>query len=347
MGNHHKLKILLTVLLVTSGGSVLAEPYNAPKSSPPAKSSPVENRVTLPSAGGEMLEAVVATVNEVPITLTDVLKRLPQPKKLTLLEASRDTEFKQVLDAVILEKLIEEEAKTKRIDTSDGEIEEYVNEVAQRNNMDRAAFEAALQSEGKSIADYRRQVRVEILKSKILSSSVRGSVSVSDAEIENYLKENPDAAPAGASVKLRQIMIKTEGRSEQEAEEKIKTIREKVEDGEDFADTARAISEAPDASDGGLLGVVAEKDLSAEIFDAIATLDAGEISEVVKTGAGFHLFKVEEKSAGASEDDDDDAKEAIRKDAARKALMDRKAQEKLSSFFVHDLYQSHSVDKKI
>jgi parvulin-like peptidyl-prolyl isomerase len=330
-------------LAVTLG--VTLQVSATPQQKPPYPTSRPAQITPLPP--GEMLEAVVATVNEVPITLTDIQKRLSVPRKLTLLEASRDTEFKQVLDAVILERLIEEEAKAKRLETSSAEIEEYINEVAQRNGLDRPAFESALASENKSLSDYRKQVRVEILKSKLLSASVRGSVSISDTEIDNFLKENPESAVEGATVKLRQILVKTDGRSGEEAEEKIHEILKKIDDGQDFASIARASSESPDAAEGGLLGTVAEKDLSTEIYDAISSLDAGKVSDVVRTQRGLLIFKVEEKADGASEDDDEDTKIAIRREAARKALMDRKAQEKLSSFFVHDLYQSHSVEKKI
>lgn len=316
----------------------------SPSTAPPKASANLNPIVT---GQGEMLEAIVATVNEVPITLTDVIKRLPNARRLTLAEASKDIEFKQVLDSLIMEKLVEEESKAKHIDTSDAEIEEYVNEVAQRNNLDRTAFENALRTEGKSVADYKRQVRLEILKSKLLSQSVRGSVSVSDAEIETYLKENPESGSTAATIKLRQILVKTDGRTDEEARSKIEQAKSKVEDGDEFSEVAQEMSEAPDAPDGGLLGNVEEKDLSSEIFDAIFSLDTGDVSEIIKTANGYHIFMVEERAGATSDDDNDDTKVEARREVARKALMDRKAQEKMSSFFVHDLYQAHSVDKKI
>lgn len=343
--------VVLGLAALLTSASVHAAPSNGQSSAPSTPTIANHLSAANHASGGapieEMLEAVVATVDEVPITLTDVIRRLPSPRKMSLSEASRDTEFKQVLDAVVLEKLIEAEAKAKKVDTSDAEIEEYVNEVAQRNNLDRAAFESALQTEGKSMSEYKKQVRIEILKSKLISSSVRAGVSVSDAEIDKYLKENPESEILGATIKLRQVLIRTEGRSEEEAKQKVEEAKEKIESGEDFADVARALSDAPDAGEGGLIGTVAEKDLSSEIFDAVFSLDVGEISGIVKTPAGLHIFKVEDKTSGVSEDDDDETKLATRREAARKVVMDRKSQDKMSSFFVHDLYESHSVDKKI
>jgi peptidyl-prolyl cis-trans isomerase SurA len=276
---------------------------------------------------------------------------LPGKPRLALADAAKSVEFKQMLETVILETLVEEESKTRRLDVGESEIEQYIDEVARRNSLDRAGFEAALVGEGKDLKEYRKQVRFEILKSKLLSSSIRGAVAVSEEEIDRFLADQPAAhAPTGSTITLRQILVKTEARSEDEALERAKELRERVEDGESFDEVAKSSSEGADAADGGLVGTVAEKDLSSEIFDAVFSLKAGETSSPVKTALGYQLFHIDSRTGTDDEDEaeeEEEKRKATLRDEARRALMERKAQAKMSTYFLHDLYKAHSVDKKI
>jgi peptidyl-prolyl cis-trans isomerase SurA len=304
-------------------------------------------------AGEPVLEAVVASVDEKPITLLDVCQRLPGKPRLALTDAAKSVEFKQMLETIVLETLVEEESKVRRLDVGDPEVEQYIDEVARRNNLERSGFESALTSEGKDLAEYKKQVRFEILKSKLLSSSIRGAVAVSEEEVDRHLADQPAShAPTGNTVTLRQILVKTESRSEVEALARATELRQKIEDGESFQEVAQSYSEGTDAAEGGLVGTVAEKDLSSEIFDAVFSLQTGETSPPVKTALGYQIFHVDSRTS-TNDEDEDDIEEAEQKrktalrDEARKVLMERKAQEKMSSYFLHDLYKAHSVDKKI
>lgn len=311
--------------------------HAAPKNAPPPQSSEV------------IIDTVLAAVDEKPITLSEVQGRLEKPRKLTPKEISSDQEAQQVLEAIILERTLEAEATIKRVSVDTTEIEEYINEVAARNSLSRSDFEAVLKREGKSPEWYRRQVKVEILKTKLASTITKGGVSVTDQEIDEYLSTNPSFSSDGSSVKLRSITVSHAGRSSEEVQARLQAIQDAFSADRKFESVAQEFSDDPHKVEGGLLGVVAEKDLSSHIFDAILSLETGKCSEPVVTEGSTQFFLVEERfrASGEGEDDDEEKQQTARREEARKAIQKRKTEEKLSSYFGVELQKAHAVDKKL
>jgi peptidyl-prolyl cis-trans isomerase SurA len=294
-----------------------------------------------------VVDTVVAAVDEKPITLKELEARLSPSRKIHLRDLPGDHEAQQTLDAIIAERVFEAEASSKRVSVSDEEVEEYVNEVAARNSLSRSDFEAVLKREGKSLDWYKRQVKTEITKTKLASNITRGGVSVSEKEIDEYLSDNPSVKAEGSSLKLRIISISARDRSAEELSAKVKAVEEALDSGESFADVAKKFSDGPHAAEGGLLGVLAEKDLSSHIFDAILSVDEGSHSAPVVTDDATQFFFVEERIEAPDEDEEeeDDDSEA-RRDEARKAIQKRKTEERLSSYFAIELNKNHTIDKK-
>lgn len=308
-----------------------------------------------PEKGGEfVVDAVVASVDEKPITLAEVRTRLATPRRLNIKELAADQEAQQTVETIISERILEAEAAAKRVSVDDTEIEEYINEVAGRNSLSRPDFEAVLAREGKTLPWYKRQVRSEILKTKLASSIVKGGVSVSEQEIDEYVSSSPVFSNTGASVKLRSLTISHLGRSSDEVAAKVKAVEEALAADRSFESVAQEFSDDPNKVEGGLLGIVAEKDLSSQIFDAILSLDPGKYSKPVVAEGSTQLFFVEERFGSRDSDDDSEEdsgeeseeQQKVRRDEARKAIQKRKTEEKLSSYFGLEIQKNHTVDKK-
>ena len=293
-----------------------------------------------------VIDSVVASVDGKPITLSDLNSQLSPPRKLSLKEAAGDAEARRLLEKLIFERVLAAEAEDKKVQVDAAEIEQYIDEVAAKNNMSRADFEVALAQRGTPLEHYREQIRLEILKSRLAGTFVRGSSAVTEDEVNKYVGER-DSTPSGiAKIKLRQIFLSSERHNEAEAIATLEKVRSDDPDIDEFSNLARSISESPEHSDGGLLGVVAEKDLSPEILDAILSLDAGEISPVVRDSSGYHIFLVQERYSNEDDSGDKASEDELRKEA-RQVLESRKVAEKMQSFFTEELFKRHAVDKKI
>lgn len=288
-----------------------------------------------------LIDAVVASVDGQPITLQELCKRLSPPRTLNLSQVASDAEARTVLDRIILERLILAEGAARKMQVSDSDVDAYLNEIAERNKMSRADFEIALKKEGIELAKYKEDIKLEIMKSRLASAFVRGSVSVSDEEVDKYIEERVGKGKGSSQIQLRQILISGSGRSSEEARTLINEVKAALDKGDDFAEVAKKYSESPERSDGGFLGVVEEKDLSPQVFDVIFSLKEGEISPIVDAGEGYRIFKVEKRFGGSDEPD-----ERLLADV-RNEIQKKKMEEKFQSYFTQDLYKQHSIDKKI
>jgi peptidyl-prolyl cis-trans isomerase SurA len=298
------------------------------------------------SAESIIIDAVVATVDENPITLREVEKRLSTHRKLSPSDLHSDLDAQQTLDNIIAERILLAEGKEKRVGVSDAEINDYIEEVARRNQLTRVEFETVLAKEGKTIDWYKRQVHNDILKTKIVSSMTHGGVSVSEHEIDSYLEGRGDTNDSTSpTLRLRVIGIDHAGKTPEDIAKKIEDIKHRLNSGSKFADVAMAYSDGPNKAQGGILGLIAETDLHSEVFDAVFALDEGAFSEPVVTNTSTQIFYVEQRFSSDDGDDDTSSNEALREEA-RKAIQQRKTEEKLSSYFAIDIYKNHIVDRK-
>lgn len=302
-----------------------------------------------------VIDAIVATVDDKPITLVELGKRLSPPRTLTLSDAASSSEAKQALDGLIFEQILSAEAERRNVRVSDEEVDAYVGQVAQRNSLSPQAFEEALKNENRSLNEYRKQIRLEILRSKIAANYVRTTAAVTDEDVEKYIKErmgSSDPKPSnGARIALRQIMLAKYTYTSEQAKEIFDIVKAKLDEGVSFPDLAKQYSNAPDAQDGGSLGLIEETDLSPEIFDAVLGLDKDEISSIVSTPTGFHIFQVIDRQKAKDESEDEEAEPHQVSDElraqVRQQLEHEKLQSKMASFFESEILKFHTVDKKI
>ena len=288
----------------------------------------------------EVIDMVVASVAGKPITLNDLAARLSPPRHLDIATASRDPEVRAVLDTIILEQLIQAESQARRIAVSNDEIERYLDEVAERNQLTREGFEKALESEGRSLTQYKSQIQTEILRSRIANNYLKGGVTVSAEEIDTYLEEHPELKQSGARIGLSQIAISSENRDHDQLAARVAEVRAALDRGTPFSQVAIEFSDGPHAREGGSLGILSESDLSPAIFEAVFPLKAGEVSSDVRTPEGIQIFRVDERIVPESAEDG-------AREAARQALYRQKLDSGMQGFFESELYKRYGVDKKI
>lgn len=295
----------------------------------------------LAQASEVLIEAVVASVDGKPITLQEVGRRLSPPRKLSLSEASMDLTARQALDQIVLERVIEAEAEARKLKVSEADVKTYIDEVARRNQLSVEGFERALSAQGKRLDEYEAQVRLEILKSRLVGQLVQSGFGVTAQEVQDYLREHPELSKSGSKVKLSQIFVSFARYSQAEAEERVGQVQEKFKLGQEFGKLALEFSDSPDAREGGSLGVVAQEDLSPLVFDAVFPLKDGDLSTVVRGSDGLRIFLLEKRFVEEQEHEDALLEEV------KKTLSQQKLESKVQDFFSSELLKHHVIDKKI
>ncbi|MFP4083628.1 MAG: SurA N-terminal domain-containing protein [Desulfonatronovibrio sp.] len=197
---------------------------------------------------------------------------------------------KQVLDQMVNDILLRQEAEKYGIEVTEKEIDRHIERVRSENNMSPEEFEDHLQSQGLTMEAYRQQISDSITRQSILNMMVRKKVLVTDEEIEKFYKNNSSAYKQGSKVHLKVILVPE---VEQAGE-----LREKISSGDiDFDEAAVQFSQGPNAQQGGDLGKVEWKKLAPQWQEAIEGLESGQLSRAFQVRDQGAIIKlVESKS---------------------------------------------------
>ncbi len=255
----------------------------------------------------EVLDRVVAVVNEDIVLESELDQRTEQVRQQVAARNEtrlppEDVLRDQVLDRLILESIQMQIAERQGIRVSDNQLNQTIERIAEQNGMSLSQFRDALIAEGQDYTVAREQIRREMLLSQVQQSSVNRRINVSEQEVQSFLDSELGQQEIQAEFRLRNILLALpEGATPemiQQAEARALEIRQRLDNGADFAELAIAESNAPNALQGGELGWRKETELPEALAKAIDKLGPGEISQPIKTPGGYHLLKVEDKRGG-------------------------------------------------
>lgn len=253
-----------------------------------------------------ILNKIVATVGDEYIMLSDVEEQvaLTKDRQGTLPEDFRC----QVMDNLLLQKLLVNQAKLDSVEIKDEEVEQQLNaridQILDYMNGDVSQFEAYY---GQGIEQVKSEFR-EDLKNQLLSERMKAKVldgiTVTPGEIKEFFSQIPkDSLPYfNAEVEIREIVYKPKVNAEerQKALDKINSLRTRIVDGgEDFATLAQKNSDDTGSGRiGGDLGISRRGKFVADFEAAAYKLEKDEVSPVIETEFGFHIIKLIEQRRG-------------------------------------------------
>jgi parvulin-like peptidyl-prolyl isomerase len=160
------------------------------------------------------------------------------------------------------------------------------------------AFAQALAGAGLTEAELDRMEEQRLLVQKFIAKEIAPKAAVSDADLEAYYSAHPDEFEHEEQLKLQMILTRPAGSDEKaqaEAKAKAEAAAKRVASGEDFAKVAKEVSQDASAQRGGEVGWVRKGMLLAELEAPVFALKAGEVSQVLKSQYGYHVFRVAER----------------------------------------------------
>ena len=258
-------------------------------------------------ATAKQFDRVVAKVNSEIITLSSVNERvelLRQQYKGDFKGRDEKEVLDEALNTIIEEKLQLQEGEKRGLAVDDAAVDAAVTGIENKNGLQVGQLAEMLLSEGKSMESYKSHIRDQILVSKVARFELGNRVIVSERKIVKYYHNNQKDFWDPGKARVRHILILSEkGLSADKKRVKYlqaKKILGEVRGGKDFSDAAKEYSEDISASDGGDVGYVEKGKMVPEFENAVFSLKKGEISDIVKTGYGYHIIKVEEVLLGGT-----------------------------------------------
>ncbi len=260
---------------------------------------------SLPAGAAELLDRVVAVVNKDAIMQSDMEQRVTQASQQLQSRGinlpPRDVLERQVLDRMVNEQIQLQLAEQANLSIDDTQLNATLRGIAKDNGMSLEAFADKLEQDGMSLAQVRDQVRRELLVQQIQQRSVASRVRISDREIDRYLNQQNVGSDVQYHLAHLLVALPQEPTPDQvkAARAKADSLRQQIEQGTDFAQLAAAESAGSQALSGGDLGWRSGGELPTVFADVIPNMQAGQVSEPLRSASGYHLVKlIEKRGAG-------------------------------------------------
>ena len=266
------------------------------------------------SARADVIERVVATVNNEAIFLSDLRQRavpfLPQvaeaptePERMSRLKDLYD----ELLTYLIDEQLVRQLATSSGVRVTDADVDSAIENLRLQNNMTEEQFQEALDAQGFTMTQYRKDLKRQLTRLKVVNERVRSRVNVTEEEVRARYEQR--ARGEGNAVRFHVshlvVPVTEEASAIQVAAKRQEalTVRETL--------TPENFSARAAEMNGGDLGWLTQGDLPEDLERAILPLDAGEISDPVRGAKGFHIFFLEERQVGNDFPSYDEMKEEL------------------------------------
>ena len=253
----------------------------------------------------ELVDRIVAVVNDDVILLSDLDKTLAPVRKQ--LESSGYSEVQQkivlenqkqkALNGLIDQKLTDQQIKRYGISVSDAAVDRSIEHIKAVNNISDDDLKRALDMDGVTYDDYRKQIKTQMLQSRLVNIEVKSKIVVTEQDIKAYYETNRSHYAGQTKYHLRHILLRVESTLQNERDkvlQEMKQLQEQLQRGASFAQLAKTNSQAATAAEGGDLGFFEARLLAAPIREALKDLQPGQMTSIIDTEQGYQIFLVEE-----------------------------------------------------
>ncbi|SDM12752.1 periplasmic chaperone for outer membrane proteins SurA [Oryzisolibacter propanilivorax] len=248
---------------------------------------------------------IVAVVNSEPITNNEVRQRAARLQQQLAAQnvaaPPRDVLAREALERLVMERVQVQLARESGIKVDDWALNQAEQTVARQNDVSVEEMHRRLAADGVSPERFREELRQQLLALRVRERDVEARVRVSDLDVDQYLREQQQAAGGGRlELNLAHIFVRVPESATPvqaaEREKRAQEIRAQINAGGDFAQLAREYSDAPEGASGGELGLRPAERYPDLFVSATQSAPVGGVVGPVRSPAGYHILKVVDRS---------------------------------------------------
>ena len=253
-----------------------------------------------PAAAG-IVDRVAAVVDNDVLTLSEVYElggeyiEQASASSAGNPQVRRDLEL-EVLDTLILRRLISQEMVRLGMDVTEEELDGSVADIAGRNGMELTALRREVETQGMPWDAYREEIRENLRQSKFNSYVIQPRISVNEDELADAYRRMYETGHRPKVIDLGAMFFKIPPGADEvamsEVMEKAAGARDRVAGGEAFGAVAAEVDEGGFGRTQGKMGTYEEGQLQAEMATVAFALEPGQLSEPVVTPRGVFVFTV-------------------------------------------------------
>jgi peptidyl-prolyl cis-trans isomerase SurA len=254
-----------------------------------------------------VIDRIIAVVNDEVITERELAARVDFALR-QLAQQGTQPPARQILEKQLLERTINDRVQMQyardtgtRVDNA--ELDRAMLKIAEQNKMTVAELRTVLAKDNVPYDKFREDIRSEITLSRLREREVAQKIVVTESEIDNFIQTQL-TQPGRDEFNVSHILIAV---PEKASPEQLQARRERadqalaqIKGGTDFRQVAAAFSDGPEALQGGLIGWRETSRLPALFLDAVRPLQAGQLTELLRSPNGFHILRLNERRGGAA-----------------------------------------------
>ena len=256
-----------------------------------------------------LLDRVAAIVDDNIVLQTELEQRtaniLRQIQQSGTEPPATDIVKKQVLERLILERLQLNIGDKVGVRIADQEIDQTIARIAASNNISVEEYIAQIHASGETMAKIRQEIANEMIIMQVQQGTVMRGIQISEQELNNFLNSEEGKLVTSPDVSIGQILLSAPSTATVDELEIIKNklseITQQLAEGADFKQLAITNSDDQSALEGGDLGWRKLAQLPLPFSESLKNLELGQVSEPIRSGAGFHLLKLYERKGGGEQ----------------------------------------------
>lgn len=269
---------------------------------------PLAAALVLPAADVKVIEDIIAKVNGEIVTRSELEKNLAEYRAELMrqnvpaakLDAAVAEHQKDVLRDLVDQSLLVQKGKELNISVESAVIKRLDDLRRQYKVASMEEFEKFVSEKGgMPFEDLKDQIRNQMLTERVIQQEVGHKINVNKDEVAKYYEEHKAEFVRPEQVRLRQILVSTEGKDPKEiiaAEKKANDILARLRKGERFPELAGKVSDDKDSAEvGGDIGFWKRGLLDKQIEEIVFNAKRGFVTDVLKRPNGFLILKVEER----------------------------------------------------
>jgi parvulin-like peptidyl-prolyl isomerase len=301
---------------------------------------------------GKVVDQVAGVVGGDVITLSDVDAAMPWYGRAHLLDEGNPLdkeirlreERKAVLEMLIEERLLQRVARQYNVKVEEEEINKTIEQMKQSGNLDDARLTKELAANGFTLEGYRHFLKDQIMRSRVAEMVVKPNLSMAEDKLREYYRNHAENYLA-PQVRVSQILIQVPAEAKpkdwETAKARIEKVLQRIKKGEQFEKMAALYSDdKATAHSGGDLGFFAKGEMIPTLEAIVFDIEVGQVTGVIQSSQGLHLFKVTDKKPG-SLPAFEDVKNRVMVDYYREELM------RLYTKWLEDLKARSDVEIKL
>ncbi len=246
------------------------------------------------------IDRVVAIVNDDVITDSELQQRIDaillQMRQQKASLPPRSVLKKQVLERIIINRIQLQLAAANGMRVDDETLNQTISRIAEQNGMTISEFRDVIEQDGYSFAQFRENMREEIIITRLRQRQVDSRISVSEKEVENFLINQKTQGNANDEYHLSHILIALpEGASPTQikaAQKKAQQVLDEIRQGKNFDMEAMMVSDGQQALKGGDLGWRKAGELPTIFANVAQDMKPGEVSDLIRSPSGYHIIKL-------------------------------------------------------